>query len=76
MPLSNHATPESTARYAERFATRAARHYFRRQQGLTLSSIGIGTYLGNADEASDLGYANAVTRARSCSSTARSASRR
>jgi len=63
MPLSNHATPEGTARYAERFATRAARNHFRRQQGLTLSSIGIGTYLGNADEATDLSYANAVTRA-------------
>jgi aryl-alcohol dehydrogenase-like predicted oxidoreductase len=63
MPLLNHATPEGTARYAERFATRAARNHFRRQQGLTLSSIGIGTYLGNPDEATDLGYANAVVRA-------------
>jgi len=63
MPLPNHATPEGTARYAERFATRAARNHFRLQQGLTLSSIGIGTYLGNADEATDLSYANAVTRA-------------
>jgi aryl-alcohol dehydrogenase-like predicted oxidoreductase len=63
MPLPNHATPEGTARYAERFATRAASNYFRLQQQLTLSSIGIGTYLGNADEATDLGYANAVTRA-------------
>lgn len=63
MPLPNHATPEGTARYAERFATRAAPNHFRLQQGLTLSSIGIGTYLGNADEATDLNYANAVTRA-------------
>jgi aryl-alcohol dehydrogenase-like predicted oxidoreductase len=63
MPLLNHATPEGTARYAERFATRAATSHFRRQQGLTLSSIGIGTYLGNPDEATDLSYANAVARA-------------
>jgi aryl-alcohol dehydrogenase-like predicted oxidoreductase len=63
MPLLNHATPEGTARYAERFANRAGRNHFRSQQGLTLSSIGIGTYLGNPDEATDLGYANAVVRA-------------
>lgn len=63
MPLSNHATSEGTARYAERFADRGAHQHFRRQQGLTLSSIGIGTYLGNADDATDLGYADAVTRA-------------
>jgi len=33
------------------------------QQGLVLSSIGIGTYLGNADEATDTNYTNAVVRA-------------
>lgn len=63
MPLKNHATSAGTARYAERFAGRAAGSHFRQQQGLTLSSIGIGTYLGNADEATDLSYTNAVTRA-------------
>jgi aryl-alcohol dehydrogenase-like predicted oxidoreductase len=63
MPLLNHATPEGTARYAERFAGRAATNHFRRQQGLMLSSIGIGTYLGDADEATDLSYANAVAGA-------------
>lgn len=63
MPSLEHATPEGTARYADRFATRAAKNHFRQQQGLTLSSIGIGTYLGNPDEGTDLAYANAVTRA-------------
>jgi len=63
MPSLEHATPEGTARYANRFATRAAKNHFRRQEGLTLSSIGIGTYLGNPDEATDHAYANAVTRA-------------
>jgi aryl-alcohol dehydrogenase-like predicted oxidoreductase len=63
MPSLKHATVEGTARYAERFATRAAENHFRLQQGLTLSSIGVGTYLGNPDEATDLAYANAVTRA-------------
>lgn len=63
MPLPSHATPEGTARYRERFAARAAENHFRPQQGLTLSSIGIGTYLGNADEATDQNYANAIVRA-------------
>lgn len=63
MPLLNHATSEGTARYAGRFVTAAGKNHFRRQQGLTLSSIGIGTYLGNPDDATDLGYANAVVRA-------------
>jgi aryl-alcohol dehydrogenase-like predicted oxidoreductase len=63
MPLVNHATPESTERYVGRLAARAANHHFRRQQGLMLSSIGIGTYLGNADEATDLSYANAIVSA-------------
>jgi aryl-alcohol dehydrogenase-like predicted oxidoreductase len=33
------------------------------QSNLVLSSIGIGTYLGNADEATDRNYANAIVRA-------------
>ncbi|HEX2270812.1 MAG TPA: aldo/keto reductase [Pyrinomonadaceae bacterium] len=60
MPLLNHATAEGTARYSDRFATT---NHFRQQHGLTLSSIGIGTYLGNPDEATDTGYANAIVRA-------------
>jgi len=63
MPLPNHATPEGTARYRERFAARAAENHFRLQQGLMLSSIGIGTYLGNPDDATDLNYAKAIVRA-------------
>ena len=59
----NRATPEGTARYRERFAGRDAKNHFREQQGLVLSSIGIGTYLGNPDEETDLNYAKAVVRA-------------
>ena len=62
MPV-NRATPEGTERYRERFAGRAAEDHFRKQQRLTLSSIGIGTYLGNADTATDMSYTNAVVRA-------------
>ncbi|HEX6046000.1 MAG TPA: aldo/keto reductase [Pyrinomonadaceae bacterium] len=62
MPATNHATPQGTAHYHDRFAQRAKGH-FRKQQELTLSSIGIGTYLGNADDETDLSYANAIVRA-------------
>ncbi|HKY45542.1 MAG TPA: aldo/keto reductase, partial [Pyrinomonadaceae bacterium] len=62
MPV-NRATAEGTKRYRERFAGRLGEDHFRQQQGLTLSSIGIGTYLGNPDTATDAGYTNAVVRA-------------
>jgi aryl-alcohol dehydrogenase-like predicted oxidoreductase len=59
----NCATTEGTKRYYERFADRAANGHFRKQQDLVLSSIGIGTYLGNPDEATDANYTDAVVRA-------------
>ena len=62
MPV-NRATPEGTAAYRERFAGHAAQNFFKQQQGLTLSAIGIGTYLGNPDPATDVSYTNAVVRA-------------
>ena len=63
MSLENYATPEGTARYRERFAGRAAAGHFRLRENLYLSSIGIGTYLGNPDEVTDVAYTNAVVRA-------------
>ncbi|HVF45886.1 MAG TPA: aldo/keto reductase [Pyrinomonadaceae bacterium] len=63
MGLEGFATAEGTARFRERFAGSAAGGHFRGAQGLTLSSIGIGTYLGNADEETDRSYSDAVARA-------------
>jgi aryl-alcohol dehydrogenase-like predicted oxidoreductase len=63
MSLANHATAEGTAHYRERFAGRAAQNHFGEREGLQLSSIGIGTYLGDADEATDARYKDAVVRA-------------
>jgi len=58
------ATAQGTLRYAARFQGRAAPGHFRDvQAGLVLSSIGIGTYLGEPDEATDKGYASAVVAA-------------
>jgi aryl-alcohol dehydrogenase-like predicted oxidoreductase len=60
--LPGQATPEGTARYAGRFAPAATGH-FRPVLGRTISSIGIGTYLGRDDAATDAAYAAAVRRA-------------
>ena len=55
------ATVEGTKKYAERFQDAAGGH-FRAAQELTLSSIGLGTYLGNWDAATDENYANAIAK--------------
>jgi aryl-alcohol dehydrogenase-like predicted oxidoreductase len=60
MPLHGFATSEGTARYRERFAGVAAEGHFRFEQNLWLSSLGVGTYLGDADEETDDAYADAV----------------
>jgi aryl-alcohol dehydrogenase-like predicted oxidoreductase len=58
------ATAEGTLRYAARFQGRAAPGHFREiRGGLVLSSIGIGTYLGEPDEATDGAYTHAVVAA-------------
>jgi aryl-alcohol dehydrogenase-like predicted oxidoreductase len=63
MSLTGWATSEGTFRYRDRFSSTAAQGHFRDAQGLSLSSIGIGTYLGNPNEATDKMYAEAVWRA-------------
>lgn len=63
MPSSVCATIEGTKRYRERFKEIAAENHFRLEQNLWLSSIGIGTYLGNPDVLTDERYANSVVRA-------------
>ncbi|MCU1264295.1 MAG: hypothetical protein JWM21_613 [Acidobacteria bacterium] len=62
MTITGHATLAGTTHYRERFKDIAAQNHFRLQQNLWLSSIGIGTYLGNADEATDARYLESVTR--------------
>lgn len=59
----NCATPAGTARYRERFNAATAAGHFRQQQGRWFSSLGIGTYLGNADEETDRRYREAIVRA-------------
>jgi aryl-alcohol dehydrogenase-like predicted oxidoreductase len=63
MALSGFATPEGTTRYRQRFGDAAEQGHFRQAQGLWLSSIGVGTYLGDADQETDNSYTDALVRA-------------
>ncbi len=57
------ATSEGTDRYQTRFVNNLHPTHFRRLGDLYVSSIGLGTYLGNSDAATDKMYQQAVTRA-------------
>jgi aryl-alcohol dehydrogenase-like predicted oxidoreductase len=61
MELKGIATGEGTKKYTERFPNAATGH-FRSAQGLTISSIGIGTYLGNWDAETDKNYTDSVEK--------------
>jgi aryl-alcohol dehydrogenase-like predicted oxidoreductase len=57
------ATPEATRAYGARFSDTAAPGHFRNCRGLTVSSLGIGTYLGQPDAATDRGYTESIVEA-------------
>ena len=59
--IGGRATPEGTRRFAR--SSSAAPEHFRESIGLSLSSIGLGTYLGDEDAATDAGYEAAVAAA-------------
>src|SRR5581483_3478174 len=67
--ISGHATAAGTRRYRDRFASFAAAGHFRQPKRvpeageLWLSSIGIGTYLGEANEQADRAYTEAIRTA-------------
>jgi aryl-alcohol dehydrogenase-like predicted oxidoreductase len=67
--LPGFATAEGTARYRERFPQFRDAEYFRRPKSvplageLWLSSIGLGTYLGEPDDAADAEYVEAISTA-------------
>jgi aryl-alcohol dehydrogenase-like predicted oxidoreductase len=63
MKIPGAATPEGTERYRQRFDGKIAPEHFRKAQGLWMSSIGIGTYLGNHDDATDRQYQQALVSA-------------
>jgi aryl-alcohol dehydrogenase-like predicted oxidoreductase len=59
--LTGYATAEGTANYAQRFARLPGN--YRPMLGLTASSIGMGTYLGEGDAATDAAYAETLRAA-------------
>lgn len=63
MKLPGQATADATDRYRQRFTGKLAEGHFRQGQNLWLSSIGLGTYLGNYDDATDQQYRQAVVKA-------------
>jgi len=67
MMLPGHATAQGTASYRQRFITTLAPTHFRDSADqLQVSSIGLGTYLGEADAGTDALYDAAVRRALAC----------
>jgi aryl-alcohol dehydrogenase-like predicted oxidoreductase len=61
--MPNCATADGTGAYARHFAELSARGHFRSAHGLQLSTIGLGTYLGEADARSDAAYRETITAA-------------
>ena len=67
--ISGYATPAGTARYRDRFPQLNSAGHFRQSdhvpgvKELWLSSIGIGTYLGDTDETADRAYTDAIKAA-------------
>ena len=62
--LAGRATIEGTRRYAEKLSTRVAAGHFRELAGVaSASTLGLGTYLGPEDGATDVLYQDAVVRA-------------
>src|SRR5579864_1007325 len=58
--LPGRANTPATAQYAGRFSAHRNVGFYRVTQSLTVSNIGIGSYLGEMDQATDRGYVDAV----------------
>ena len=58
-----YATIDGTTRYIDRFAQYRDAAFYRTVRGLNTSSLGIGTYLGAVDDATDQSYTDALIAA-------------
>jgi aryl-alcohol dehydrogenase-like predicted oxidoreductase len=58
--MSRGATKEGTTRYTEKFQEVAAEGHFRQTESLVVSSLGIGTYLGQPNDSTDSSYTAAI----------------
>jgi aryl-alcohol dehydrogenase-like predicted oxidoreductase len=61
--MTTAATLEGTKRFAEKWRGRAADEHFREANGLVVSSLGVGTYLGQPDQRTDNAYTEAIVAA-------------
>jgi len=61
--LPGRATDEGTRRYADRVAGLASGHFRELAGGASASTLGLGTYLGPEDGATDVLYQDAIVRA-------------
>lgn len=61
--MSRGATLEGTTRYAEKFRGAAADEHFRHAADLVVSSLGVGTYLGQPTDSTDASYTAAIVAA-------------
>ncbi len=61
--IKGFATQQGTLEYKNRFQKETAEDFFRERQGLWFSSVGIGSYLGEPDEETDLCYEEAAQEA-------------
>jgi len=61
--FAGYATREGTLRFAARFPGAQETGFYRTAQGLRVSSVGLGTYLGEMDEATDRAYAGSARAA-------------
>ena len=60
---AGQASPEGTARFADRFTPARDCGFYRQFNNLHLSSLGLGTYLGDPDDHTDRAYQEAVMAA-------------
>jgi aryl-alcohol dehydrogenase-like predicted oxidoreductase len=61
--IPGHATPEGTERFASRFPEQSSAGFYRTAIDLPVSSVGLGTYLGEPDDTADRGYESAIAAA-------------
>ena len=61
--ISGFATPEGTVRYKTRFQGKLDASHFRERNNLWFSSIGMGSYLGESDDATDASYIEGLKEA-------------
>src|SRR5437763_15848415 len=61
--ISGNATAEGTKRYLTRLASTVVPAHFRELEGIAVATVGLGTYLGHEDGATDVMYQDAIALA-------------